>query len=131
MVRRGGEMVWRSWLWLVPLLGAMACFSDEASDESKPAAAAGGPANSGGSAGNGSSGNAGEGASPPGPIACYRARSYEPLPARANVMNQEPRTSEQQIFVDDLFGTFKTYCGGCHVEQALGGFKVSAQTFAS
>jgi mono/diheme cytochrome c family protein len=88
-------------------------------------------------------GSAGEGATagpPPKPApqrpadACWWARGSEAIPARSQVM-QEPApmtvTSTRPIPTGDLFGRFRTLCGGCHVETSLGGFHTDRSSFSS
>ncbi len=64
---------------------------------------------------------------------CNPVRSAEPLPARALPTVDDSQTTtivNQSVFVNDLYGLFKSYCGGCHVEQGLGNFKVTSLTFS-
>jgi len=56
----------------------------------------------------------------------------EPLPARSAVMSATPETQSKPIFVRDLFNSFQSHCGGCHVDTSLGGFddqRVNFQNF--
>lgn len=77
----------------------------------------------------------GDGGSASGPTApvvlrCVPARA-QPLPARVSAMSAvavAPR--ERTMFTNDLFGLFKSHCGGCHVETRLGGFQATRATFA-
>jgi mono/diheme cytochrome c family protein len=68
------------------------------------------------------------GAEPPGPT-CPPAVSSEPLRARTNVLSQSSGGSTQGVFTRDLFSLFRSHCGGCHVDQGLGGLQVSLQNF--
>jgi len=65
---------------------------------------------------------------------CWWARGSEAIPARVQV-TQEPApmtvVSERPIPTADLFSRFRTYCGGCHVDTALGGFGVDRNSFTS
>ena len=67
---------------------------------------------------------------------CAAVSSSQPMPARATVievgMGTTPSTSANgtTYFTSDLFGLFKSNCGGCHVETNLGTFQVSSTNFA-
>lgn len=52
---------------------------------------------------------------------CVPVRSAEPLLSR--VVVDEPQ--DVTMFVDDLYQQFKSNCGGCHIDGALGGFRVN------
>jgi hypothetical protein len=59
--------------------------------------------------------------------------SAEPLPGRiVETGDQGPSTItiERPVFVTDLFGRFKSFCGGCHVDGSLGNFHVDISSFA-
>ena len=51
---------------------------------------------------------------------CVPVRSAEPLVSRVVVDAPQDVT----VFVDDLYQQFKSNCGGCHIDGALGGFQV-------
>ena len=87
-------------------------------------------------------GDPGEGAAGAGPgpsvdihAECAVATSSEPLPARAAVMSNEVETGDRLYFTVDLFNTFKSYCGGCHVESyrvgAFGDQPVTLKNFST
>src|SRR5262249_37393795 len=63
------------------------------------------------------------GPAPPPAVVCNPLRSSEPLVARSNVTSTNAVTGDHPVQVLELFSKFRTYCGACHVEQALGGFK--------
>lgn len=58
----------------------------------------------------------------------------EPLPGREVVPpdTEGPaiRTVERTVFVTEIITRFKGLCGACHVDQALGSFKVAASRFS-
>jgi mono/diheme cytochrome c family protein len=67
---------------------------------------------------------------------CRPARGSEHLPARQRVIASampggQPGSVSKQMFVEDLFGQFKSYCGGCHVDQGQGKFQVSRANFSN
>lgn len=64
---------------------------------------------------------------PPGP--CVQARA-ENLPARLAATSAQASSGSRTVFVNDLFNLFKSSCGGCHVDAALGNFKVGPLDFA-
>jgi len=56
-----------------------------------------------------------------------------PLPQRQAVRSTSVMSKSRPIFVRDLFDTFKSHCGGCHVDTNLGGFDgqvVTLENFA-
>jgi mono/diheme cytochrome c family protein len=62
---------------------------------------------------------------------CHTLTSSEPMPARSTVVSQMATGSATQTyFTSDLFGIFKSICGGCHVETSLGNFGVNTNTFS-
>jgi mono/diheme cytochrome c family protein len=104
------------------LLGLGSCFAEPLGG--KPMGAGGAP-DSGGMAsiegGNGGADQVCE-ARPAKPGAkCTPVRSAEPLLSR--VVVDEPQ--DVTVFVDDLYQQFKSNCGGCHIDGALGGFHVN------
>jgi mono/diheme cytochrome c family protein len=59
---------------------------------------------------------------PPPPAAtCTKLSSPETVPAR-DVVTSANAKSNDVVFAQDVFGLFKANCGGCHIEQGLGGF---------
>jgi mono/diheme cytochrome c family protein len=61
---------------------------------------------------------------------CTPVQSSDPLPARTTIVGAAAASaSSATYFTADLFGLFKSVCGGCHVESNLGGFSVSETTF--
>ena len=68
------------------------------------------------------------------PPACTPARASEVLPPRSTVVGQAgtgggASAAINTYFTSDLYGLFKSVCGGCHVESNLGNFSVTAATF--
>ena len=57
------------------------------------------------------------------PVFCPPARSNEPLPARAQVTSSTAVAGDRPVFTRDLYSSFESFCGACHVETALGGFE--------
>ncbi|MCG8554910.1 MAG: hypothetical protein MJD61_06425 [Proteobacteria bacterium] len=68
---------------------------------------------------------------PPMAEPCLRAAASERLPSRSAVTDGAMQPSARIMFTKDLFSLFRSHCGGCHVEAALGGFGVSLPTFAN
>jgi hypothetical protein len=68
-----------------------------------------------------------------GALKCTPAQSSTPVPPRSTVMAQAAGQAPPQqdtYFTADLFNiNFKSVCGGCHVDNSLGDFSVSATTF--
>ncbi len=62
-------------------------------------------------------------------LRCDPARASDDLPARSVAMTRPKTASTTPIATDDLFSEFRSYCGGCHVDQAQGNFQVSRQDF--
>ena len=63
---------------------------------------------------------------------CKTPRTAEPLPARSALVHAEQaRDSDNLMFVKDLFGLFRSHCGGCHVDNGLGNLRVLEETFAT
>jgi mono/diheme cytochrome c family protein len=61
---------------------------------------------------------------------CVPAQSSDPLPARTTITSGVDAGSQSETYLtSDLFGQFKSICGGCHVESSLGNFSVTASTF--
>jgi mono/diheme cytochrome c family protein len=57
---------------------------------------------------------------------CQPVKTFESVPPLAAVISGEAAAPDQQpIFTEDLFRQFKTTCGGCHVDNKLGGFQVA------
>ena len=50
------------------------------------------------------------------------APNAKPLPARASVMTQTRSSSPMPVFTRDLYNSFQSHCGACHVDTNLGGF---------
>lgn len=61
--------------------------------------------------------------------ACESAKSSESLRARSPVMSDIVSAKAEAVFASDLFSRFSNLCGGCHVQQADGDFKVNAGNF--
>jgi mono/diheme cytochrome c family protein len=57
-------------------------------------------------------------------VPCRPVKSFETVPPLTTVVMPEAAPTEQAIFTEDLFRQFKTNCGGCHVDNKLGGFQV-------
>ena len=62
-------------------------------------------------------------------VPCIPADSAEPVPARDVVSSADARPTEQAIFTADIFGLFKSNCGGCHADTNRGMFQ--ARTVAA
>ncbi len=62
--------------------------------------------------------------------ACADVQGALPIPARAAALTDSPAVTTTTVYVDDLFNSFSTFCGGCHVDVGLGGFQTSRATFA-
>lgn len=60
------------------------------------------------------------------PELCPPARTSQRLPARRSVV-----PGNEGVFTRDLFDQFQRHCGACHVEQALGNWKVGWGDFAA
>ena len=65
------------------------------------------------------------------PVLCDPLKSSEPLRARSTVISGAASGGDRAVSVSDLYSQFKTYCGACHVEQALGGFKSTKVSLAN
>jgi mono/diheme cytochrome c family protein len=69
------------------------------------------------------------------PPTCTPAKASEVLPPRSTVVGQGAASTgakEQNLyFTADLYGLFKSVCGGCHVDSNRGNFVVTASTFAT
>ena len=68
------------------------------------------------------------------PPTCTAASASEALPPRASVVQQAgtdagAAPTNDTYFTADLYGLFKSVCGGCHVESNLGNFSVTQATF--
>lgn len=106
------------------LLGVASCFAEPNGDKLPPLAMGGSPPDE---IPVGLGGMGGETA----PVCVSRAakagakckpvRSAEPLLSR--VVTDAPQ--DVTVFVEDLYGQFKSHCGGCHVDGSLGGFHIS------
>jgi mono/diheme cytochrome c family protein len=59
--------------------------------------------------------------------ACQPVKTFEPAPPMAAVVSADLAATDQPIFTEDLFRQFKTNCGGCHVDNKLGGFQVASK----
>ncbi len=67
-----------------------------------------------------------------GSLKCTPAKSSQVLPPRSTVVGagaQDAGAAQDTYFTSDLYGLFKSVCGGCHVESPLGNFLVTATTF--
>jgi len=70
---------------------------------------------------------------PPLALTCDPLTSAEPLPARSTAVSaMASGTAGSTYFTTDLFNSFKTFCGGCHVDSSRGNppFHVTANTFS-
>jgi mono/diheme cytochrome c family protein len=68
----------------------------------------------------------------PPPPQCTMVRSSDQLPPRSTLLDQSGAQAGPQTNIEltsDLYGLFSSVCGGCHVEQPLGGFSVTETTF--
>lgn len=67
------------------------------------------------------------------PPTCTPAAASEVLPPRSTLVGNgdavDSAPTQATYFTADLYGLFKSVCGGCHVESNLGGFVVSQATF--
>src|SRR5262249_17904287 len=61
-------------------------------------------------------------------LPCRPARAIK-LPARAAVMSQDAGSTQKPMFTRDLFSSFQSHCGGCHVDTNQGGFDDQKVTF--
>jgi mono/diheme cytochrome c family protein len=67
-----------------------------------------------------------------GELKCRPTNASELMAARSTITTGETHSATQPTyFTANLFNLFKASCGGCHVEQPLGNFSVSAGTFAT
>src|SRR4051812_28781159 len=119
------------------LLGMGSCFAEP----SGGSAASGGTGASGAGASMGGETEAGatpiSAAGTPSLPACYSRPVVASANCRSPVKSLEPLHSkviegvahDQQVFVDDLFSTFKSHCGACHVSNSLGSFQVTRTNF--
>src|SRR5580692_11441536 len=65
-------------------------------------------------------------------LKCTPVSSSQFLPARAAITAGVAAAAAQPTyFTADLFNLFKSVCGGCHVENNLGGFFVTADNFTT
>ena len=65
---------------------------------------------------------------PEGP--CAEITGAQPLKARTTALESAPPVTTTTVYVDDLYNSFASYCGGCHVDVGLGGFKTDRAHFA-
>lgn len=71
--------------------------------------------------GAGASGSGGQQSQSP----CRAASTHETVPALSTAVSPDAAGGDKMpIFTEDLFRQFKTNCGGCHVDNKLGGFQV-------
>ena len=63
-------------------------------------------------------------------LQCFVPVSSQTYPPRASVTSGEISSAPPTYFTSDLFARFKTICGGCHVDNSLGNFTVSAGDFS-
>jgi mono/diheme cytochrome c family protein len=73
-------------------------------------------------------GEAGSDAAPP---ACVPALAADALHPRSDAMASGAKVSAAGVPVSNLFQLFASNCGACHVDNTLGGFHVSAQSFTT
>jgi hypothetical protein len=67
-----------------------------------------------------------------GALKCTPAQSSQVLPPRSTLVGasaQDAGAGANTYFTSDLYGLFKSVCGGCHVESSLGNFSVTESTF--
>lgn len=63
---------------------------------------------------------------------CFSVIASDKLPARSNVMSRRPAVGgSTSVFTSDLFGLFASSCGGCHIDNQLGGLHVSRTNFST
>ena len=62
---------------------------------------------------------------------CAPVRSSEPIPARTAVTSATAAPTDTAVFVETLFNSFYSACGGCHVDTNLGGFQVARSNFST
>ena len=104
------------------------CFPEHDPNQSSLPVGDVGGSSAGGATTGGSGGSAGAAE-----VICLPAKA-EALPARSEVLSADSAPQAQQVFVKDLFSSFSTQCGACHVESNQGGFKserVNLQNFAT
>ena len=70
-------------------------------------------------------------ASTPTALPCTPAQASDALRPRSSAMGDGKSNSATGVFTSDLFNLFQSNCGGCHVDNSLGGFQVSLLTFPS
>jgi mono/diheme cytochrome c family protein len=58
---------------------------------------------------------------------CSPVKTFEPVPPLAAVVSAETAATVQRVFTEDIFRQFKTNCGGCHVDNKLGGFQIPSK----
>jgi len=113
---------------IATLLGLGSCFAEP--NGLGPTATGGtdalseGGASAGGAAGSGPVCTA---RAPKRDAKCNPATSGEPLLVRQ--VSDTPQ--DTQVFVDDLYARFANYCGSCHVQNSLGAFHVTRNTFST
>ncbi len=66
-----------------------------------------------------------------GELKCDPLSSSQLYPARASATAGHVSSGPRTYFTADLFGRFKTICGGCHVDLNQGGFVVSLDDFVT
>ncbi|HEY6477649.1 MAG TPA: hypothetical protein VI456_13795 [Polyangia bacterium] len=67
-------------------------------------------------------------------LKCNPAQSSQGLPARSTIIAGQDgggAPTQPTYFTADLFNLFKAVCGSCHVDSNLGGFVVTASSFAT
>jgi len=62
-------------------------------------------------------------------LVCLPAESSDPLPARSSILGGEVVATGQRMFTRDLFGLFRSNCGGCHVDAAFGDYQLDLDSF--
>jgi mono/diheme cytochrome c family protein len=62
-------------------------------------------------------------------LQCVTLSSSQMYPPRSSVTSGQASGSAATYFTADLFSRFKTICGGCHVDNSIGNFTVSASDF--
>jgi mono/diheme cytochrome c family protein len=66
---------------------------------------------------------------PPDKVPCVPAVSSDALHPRSGAMNGGAASGAPTFFTRDLFNLFRSHCGGCHVDNGLGGLKVTLLDF--
>ena len=64
-------------------------------------------------------------------LTCTPAQSSQLIKPRSTIVGASTAPSQQTYFTSDLYQLFDRVCGGCHVDNQLGNFVVSSNTFSS